>query len=187
MYNTVYFAMCIAHPTAKKNELDRFCIDCLLALCSHCLPAHARHTCIKIRRYVYCEVINRQDICKLFNCSGIQAYHTNKTKVLFLKQRPQQQNPQQQNPQHNSRDQSCLICQRSLQDASAVYCSIACKVSGIYGGNHKEETIHDLANLREKNGSFKSKKGYQDHEDLPHTKTKRQKVRKGAPRRAPMF
>lgn len=27
---------------------------------------------MKIRRYIYSDVINRQDLCKLFNCSGIQ-------------------------------------------------------------------------------------------------------------------
>ena len=27
---------------------------------------------LKIRRYVYNDVVNRQDLCKLFNCSGIQ-------------------------------------------------------------------------------------------------------------------
>ncbi|CAK7326796.1 unnamed protein product [Dovyalis caffra] len=27
---------------------------------------------MEIRRYIYSDVINRQDLCKLFNCSGIQ-------------------------------------------------------------------------------------------------------------------
>ncbi|KAI8537729.1 hypothetical protein RHMOL_Rhmol09G0047500 [Rhododendron molle] len=72
MYRTVYYAACITHPDTKKNDLDRFCIDCIRAFCYHCLPAHARHTYVKIRRYVYCEVINKQDLCKLFDCSGIQ-------------------------------------------------------------------------------------------------------------------
>ncbi|XP_031271635.1 uncharacterized protein LOC116130025 [Pistacia vera] len=126
MYNKEFFGNCMAHPNTKKNEVDRFCIDCLSSLCCHCLPFHTRHRYVKIRRYVYNDVINRHDLSKLFNCSGIQTYHTNKTKVLFLKQR----NPhQQQQPQQiNSKDYGCIICDRNLQDNS-LYCSIACKVN----------------------------------------------------------
>ncbi|XVF85430.1 hypothetical protein PTKIN_Ptkin17bG0117500 [Pterospermum kingtungense] len=72
MFNTMFFRNCVSHPDAKKNELDRFCIDCLQSFCSHCFSAHAIHKHVKIRRYIYSDVINRQDLCKLFNCSGIQ-------------------------------------------------------------------------------------------------------------------
>ncbi|CAL5338988.1 unnamed protein product [Camellia sinensis] len=177
MYNTAYFDMCNAHPNTKKNELDHFCIDCLLALCYHCLPAHSSHKHVKIRRYVYCEVINRKDLCKLFNCSGIQAYHTNKTKVLFLKQRHQQPLQQQQSQQHNSKDHSCIICQRSLQDSTSLYCSIACKVFSISRGasDHDNEKDEDLGSKRS------------DEEIVTQSSPKRQKVRKGVAQRAPMY
>ncbi|KAH9794581.1 B box-type domain-containing protein [Citrus sinensis] len=72
MYKTMFFRNCMVHPNTKKNEQDRFCIDCLCSFCSHCIPAHTRHKHVKIRRYVYSDVINRHDLCKLFNCSGIQ-------------------------------------------------------------------------------------------------------------------
>ncbi|KAJ0094856.1 hypothetical protein Patl1_15511 [Pistacia atlantica] len=72
MYNKEFFGNCMAHPNTKKNEVDRFCIDCLSSLCCHCLPFHTRHRYVKIRRYVYNDVINRHDLSKLFNCSGIQ-------------------------------------------------------------------------------------------------------------------
>ncbi|MBA0613482.1 hypothetical protein Godav_013913 [Gossypium davidsonii] len=72
MYNSVFFNNCVHHPNEKKKEVDKFCIDCLQSFCSHCLPSHAFHKHIKIRRYIYSDVINRQDLCKLFNCSGIQ-------------------------------------------------------------------------------------------------------------------
>ncbi|KAA8529008.1 hypothetical protein F0562_033504 [Nyssa sinensis] len=72
MYAMVYFDTCIAHSNNKKNDLDRFCIDCVQSFCYNCLPAHGLHKYVKIRRYVYCEVINRQDLCRLFDCSGIQ-------------------------------------------------------------------------------------------------------------------
>ncbi|TYH31409.1 hypothetical protein ES288_A01G171500v1 [Gossypium darwinii] len=126
MYNSILFRNCVTHPNAKKNELDRFCIHCLQSFCSHCLPAHAFHKQLKIRRYVYSDVINRQDLCKLFNCAGIQTYHTNKAKVVFLKQRSRHQQ------QSNSMDYCCTICNKSLQD-NLLYCSIACKVLDICG------------------------------------------------------
>ncbi|CAL5396776.1 unnamed protein product [Camellia sinensis] len=39
----------------------------------------------------------------------------------------QQPLQQQQSQQQNSKDHSCIICQRSLQDSTSLYCSIACK------------------------------------------------------------
>ncbi|KAK7815832.1 hypothetical protein CFP56_001102, partial [Quercus suber] len=72
MCNSIYFCTCIMHQDAKKNDLDHFCIDCRRSLCSNCLSAHMHHNYVKIRRYVYNYVINRQDLCNLFNCSGIQ-------------------------------------------------------------------------------------------------------------------
>ncbi|KAM7484696.1 hypothetical protein LguiA_000705 [Lonicera macranthoides] len=131
MYNTVYFEACTTHRLEKK---DQFCIDCCISLCSNCLPIHNHrfnppHKIVKIRRYVYCEVIKRQDLSKHFNCSGIQAYQTNKSKVIFLKQRTQQQQPQQHNNNISSNNNnSCIICQRSLPEPLSLYCSIACKV-----------------------------------------------------------
>ena len=48
MYNTMFFSKCVSHPNAKKNELDRFCIDCLQSFCSHCFSAHAFHKHVKV-------------------------------------------------------------------------------------------------------------------------------------------
>ncbi|KAJ4710052.1 putative PLATZ transcription factor family protein [Melia azedarach] len=184
MYNTMFFRNCMNHLNTKKNELDRFCIDCLCSFCSHCIPAHTRHKHVKIRRYVYSDVINRHDLCKLFNCSGIQTYHTNKTKVLFLKQRNHPH--QQQQPQINSKDYSCTTCDRNLQDHS-LYCSIACKVVAIFGDKHREEIIDN-----NNNGVLKHIHG--DHKDeeyitaqLMIKKRKRRRSRKGVPLRAPIL
>ncbi|GKV11176.1 hypothetical protein SLEP1_g22449 [Rubroshorea leprosula] len=181
MYSTVFFSACILHPEEKKNELDRFCIDCLQSFCSHCLPAHAVHKNFKIRRYIYSDVINRQDLCKLFNCSGIQTYLTNKAKVLFLKQRT---HPCQQQ-QSNSKDYSCycIVCDKSLQDISSLYCSIACKVKAIHEDEQREET---RANGNPLLRSLKGEGRYLPL--LPALKSKKIKhTRKGVPVRAPMF
>ncbi|KAL9453464.1 hypothetical protein AB3S75_009131 [Citrus x aurantiifolia] len=177
MYKTMFFRNCMVHPNTKKNEQDRFCIDCLCSFCSHCIPAHTRHKHVKIRRYVYSDVINRHDLCKLFDCSGIQTYHTNKTKVLFLKQRNHHQQQQQQQP-INSKDYSCTICDRNLQDNS-LYCSIACKVVAIFGDRHTEQ-MSDNHNKYNKviNGAIK-------REDLMEQNRKRRR-RKGLPLRAPI-
>ncbi|KAG4158831.1 hypothetical protein ERO13_D02G141100v2 [Gossypium hirsutum] len=158
MYNSVFFNNCVHHPNEKKKEVDKFCIDCLQSFCSHCLPSHAFHKHIKIRRYIYSDVINRQDLCELFNCSGIQTYLTKKAKVLFLKQRTQSH--QQQS---SSRDYKCSICGKTLQDNTSLYCSIACKVLNIY----RDEEIFV---------------------GLPLTKKPRlRQTRKGVPLRSPMF
>ncbi|XVE74651.1 hypothetical protein DITRI_Ditri12bG0034400 [Diplodiscus trichospermus] len=180
MYNTIFFRNCVSHPNEKKNELDRFCIDCLLSFCSHCLSSHAIHKHVKIRRYIYSDVINRQDLSKLFNCSGIQTYHTNKAKVLFLNRRTHQQQQQQQS---NLRDYSCTICGKSLQDNS-LYCSIACKVLDIYGDEHREESSNHHAGklLR----CLKDEEAYVPRLQLTKKRRLRQ-TRKGVPLRAPMF
>ncbi|CAI9755238.1 unnamed protein product [Fraxinus pennsylvanica] len=128
---------------------------------------------------MYCEVIKRQDLCKFFDCSNIQAYNTNKSKVLFLKQRSQQPSPQQ-----NSKDHCCIICKRSLPD-SCFYCSIACKVSAICGDRLKEETILDY-----KRTSIAEDVGLENHrrkDGASFIRRKRQRRRKGIPLRAPFF
>ncbi|KAB5538049.1 hypothetical protein DKX38_015582 [Salix brachista] len=124
-------------------------------------PFHARHKHVKIRRYMYSDVINRQDLSKLFNCSGIQTYLTNKAKVLFLKRR-NHYHRQRINFKDCSR---CIICDRSLQDNNSHYCSIACKVAAIYGGKYRKDEYR-----------------------IQHLKRQKLKQsRKGVPLRAPMF
>ncbi|KAJ7942887.1 putative PLATZ transcription factor family protein [Quillaja saponaria] len=185
MYNTIFFSTCMAHQDVKKNELDHFCIDCLQPLCSNCLFTHNQHKHVKIRRYIYSDVINRQDLCKLFNCAGIQSYHTNKAKVVFLKQRT---GYYQQQQKINAKDYKCIICDRNLQDNS-LYCSIACKVLALYGDECKKKISSGDDNLIKKK-----------HEDLSYFKDededylaslpspKRQKLRrKGVPLRAPLL
>ncbi|XP_041012793.1 protein RGF1 INDUCIBLE TRANSCRIPTION FACTOR 1-like isoform X2 [Juglans microcarpa x Juglans regia] len=151
MNKTIFFSSCIMHPNAKKNDLDYFCIDCRRSLCSNCLPTHMRHKYVK-------------------------TYHTNKAKVVFLKQRPHQHNQQQQ--QNNAREYRCIICERNLQDNS-LYCSIACKVLAIYDcQTSQKDEDHRLDSVT-----------IGDKKKHALSLTKRRKLRrKGArPSRAPMF
>ncbi|XP_062109467.1 protein RGF1 INDUCIBLE TRANSCRIPTION FACTOR 1-like [Humulus lupulus] len=176
MYKTVFFSRCLVHPNSKKNDSDHFCIDCLRPLCFNCLPSHLSHKHVKIRRYIYSDVINRQDLCKLFNCSGIQTYHTNKAKVVFLKQRRQQVQQVNNNNNNNlAKEYKCIICHRSLQDNSH-YCSIACKVLAIHGDELKRRKI---SCNKEKEDQLLTALSFPN---------KRQKLRrKGIPLRAPLF
>ncbi|KAK8526211.1 hypothetical protein V6N12_020690 [Hibiscus sabdariffa] len=156
MYNTIFFENCVSHPDEKKNELDRFCIDCLKSFCSHCLSSHALHKHIK-------------------------TYHTNKAKVLFLKQRTQSHQQQQRS---NSRDCRCSICDKGLQDNTSLYCSIACKVLDIHRDEESEETSnHKLM------GCLQHEEDDQEiYVRLPLTKKPRlRQTRKGVPLRSPMF
>ncbi|KAL5553235.1 hypothetical protein UlMin_040636 [Ulmus minor] len=189
MFNTIFFDTCIVHLNAKKNDCDYFCIDCVRSLCSNCLPAHVCHKYIKIRRYIYSDVINRRDLCKLFNCSGIQTYHTNKAKVVFLKQRQQQH--QHHHQQNNLKEFKCIICHRTLQDNSSHYCSIACKVSAICGDDLKRIiTYVNNSPNKEKDLELKysstSEDGQEHYPTLPFPKRKKLR-RKGVPLRAPFF
>ncbi|XP_022856331.1 uncharacterized protein LOC111377461 isoform X4 [Olea europaea var. sylvestris] len=127
---------------------------------------------IMLRRYMYCEVIRRQDLCKLFDCSNIQ------------------QRSQQSSPQQNSKDHSCIICKRSLPD-SCLYCSIACKVSAICGDRLKEETILDYKrmSIAEDVGLENSQTtdGLENHRPKDGANFILRRRRKGIPQRAPFF
>ncbi|WOG89033.1 hypothetical protein DCAR_0208269 [Daucus carota subsp. sativus] len=179
MCTELFFNPCESHEDFRKNKEDGFCIDCHQSFCCNCLPAHAHHRHLKIRRYVYCEVINRQDLCKFFDCSGIQTYHTNKDRVIFLKQRSQQPSPQCQ--QNNLRFlHNCIICNRSLQ--TSLYCSLQCKVFSMSRDEQAEEA--NQHSIDEKEEDLCNCGG-----DVIETLSspKRQKLRKGVALRAPMF
>ncbi|XP_076884720.1 protein RGF1 INDUCIBLE TRANSCRIPTION FACTOR 1-like [Bidens hawaiensis] len=124
MIDIMQYQDCKIHSNTKDHKLDRFCINCVASFCSQSCSDHQEHDHIKIRRYVYNDVIKRPDFQKYFDCSGIQGYQTNKNKVLFLKRRKDSQHVKEQ--QQNMKDPCCNICNQSLLDAS--YCSIQCKV-----------------------------------------------------------
>ncbi|XP_024989867.1 uncharacterized protein LOC112524321 [Cynara cardunculus var. scolymus] len=167
MINIAY-EECTIHSNAKdNNKFDRFCIDCLGSFCSKCSSNHHGHNYIKIRRYVYCEVISRPDFQKHFDCSGIQGYISNSNKVLFLKKRKPQQ--QRLAEQQNSRDHRCIVCKLSLTDSS--YCSIQCKVSAM---SPELATVDNNVSINE------------GERDPALITSKRKRLRKGIPQRAPL-
>lgn len=118
-----FFNACIIHEDAKKNEKNIFCLDCCEGICPRCLPPHASHRLLQIRRYVYHDVIRLVDAQKLMDCSSVQSYTTNSAKVVFLNQRPQTR-------QCRSSGNPCITCDRGLQDPY-LFCSLSCKLQYI--------------------------------------------------------
>ncbi|RDX65609.1 hypothetical protein CR513_55726, partial [Mucuna pruriens] len=115
-----FFTRCLIHGSVKKNEKNIFCLDCCTSICLHCLPFHCSHVLLQVRRYMYNDVLRLGDAQTLLNCSLVQPYTTNKTKVVFLKQRPPTRS-------HKGSNNLCITCGRSLQDPY-IFCSLSCKV-----------------------------------------------------------
>ncbi|XP_068467961.1 protein RGF1 INDUCIBLE TRANSCRIPTION FACTOR 1-like isoform X2 [Phaseolus vulgaris] len=115
-----FFTRCLSHGSLKKNEKNIFCLDCCTSICLHCLPFHRSHVLLQIRRYMYNDVLRLGDAKTVLNCSLVQPYTTNKTKVVFLKQRPRTRS-------HKGSTNLCITCDRNLQDPY-IFCSLSCKV-----------------------------------------------------------
>mmetsp|Transcript_40373 Transcript_40373/g.48944 ORF Transcript_40373/g.48944 Transcript_40373/m.48944 type:complete len:364 (+) Transcript_40373:195-1286(+) len=121
LLNVSFFDSCQQHLSHKKNECNIYCIDCCAAgICQHCLPSHAGHQLLQVRRYVYHDVVRLQDIDQLVDCTGVQTYLINNARVIFLKQRPQSR------PTKGA-ENLCETCRRGLQHPFTL-CSVACKV-----------------------------------------------------------
>ncbi|XP_020217740.1 uncharacterized protein LOC109801146 isoform X2 [Cajanus cajan] len=115
-----FFTRCLIHDSVKKNDKNIFCLDCCTSVCIHCVPIHCSHVLLQIRRYMYNDVIRLDDAQTLLNCSLVQPYTTNKTKVVFLKQRAPTRS-------HKGSSNLCITCDRNLQDPYT-FCSLSCKV-----------------------------------------------------------
>ncbi|CAN8254110.1 unnamed protein product [Cochlearia groenlandica] len=118
-----FFNACLEHEDVKKNEKNILCIDCCLSLCPHCLSSHTSHRLLKIRRYVYKDVLKVEDVSKLMDCSLIQPYITNSSKVVFINERPQSR-------QFRGSGNICITCDRCLQSPYS-FCSLSCKISDV--------------------------------------------------------
>ncbi|GAB2211964.1 hypothetical protein Droror1_Dr00025304 [Drosera rotundifolia] len=115
-----FYGPCLVHDSAKKNERNIFCLDCCSSICTLCLPPHRRHRLLQIRRYVYHDVLRLRDAEKLMDCSLVQSYITNSTKVVFMRPRPVTR-------LFRCSPNSCITCNRSLQDPNT-FCCLSCKI-----------------------------------------------------------
>ncbi|CAL9123856.1 unnamed protein product [Musa textilis] len=127
-----FFVGCSVHESARKNEKNICCLDCCTAICPHCLRSHRLHRLVQVRRYVYHDVVRLQDLDNLIDCSSVQSYTINSSKVVFLKKRPQSR-------QFKGAGNVCTSCDRTLQEPY-IHCSLECKVDYIV--RHKKDFSH---------------------------------------------
>ncbi|KFK35268.1 hypothetical protein AALP_AA5G263200 [Arabis alpina] len=118
-----FFNACLEHEDVKKNEKNILCIDCCLSICPHCIPSHNSHRLLQIRRYMYHDVLKVDDGSKLMDCSLIQPYITNSSKVVFINERSKTR-------QFRGSGNFCHTCHRTLQ-SPYIFCCLSCKISDI--------------------------------------------------------
>ncbi|BBG99705.1 PLATZ transcription factor family protein, partial [Prunus dulcis] len=84
-----FFDDCLAHPI-RKNELNKYCINCNKSACQYCMAsgAHRLHRILKIYRHVYRDVVSLAAMEKYIDCSQIQPYRCNKRLVISLSPLP---------------------------------------------------------------------------------------------------
>ncbi|KAF6168584.1 hypothetical protein GIB67_005196 [Kingdonia uniflora] len=199
-----FYKPCKDHSGLKKNEGNMFCIDCNRCVCHNCLTCsslHSGHKSFPIRRYVYHNVVRVPDILKHLDCSDVQAYKSNNSKVIFLKAREYSNTPK---PDTGA---SCVVCNRVLTRPYR-YCSITCKfpisACELMGEStttlletldsssdcEKENGIEDLKETLESRSSHVCEKqnlNERDEEESSVEMNKRKRRRKGVPHRAPFF
>jgi hypothetical protein len=73
-----FFDTCVMHAGIKKSERNYYCLNCRHSnICQHCLPNHATHELLQVRRYVYHDVVRVQDVEMYLDCKSIQTYIIN--------------------------------------------------------------------------------------------------------------
>lgn len=153
-----FFTRCLIHHSVKKNEKNIFCLDCCTSICLHCLPFHRSHVLLQIRRYMYNDVLRLGDAQTLLNCSLVQPYTTNKTKVVFLKQRPP-------TGSHRGSSNICITCDRNLQDPY-IFCSVSCKVHQHVLLITKSTSIKDTWNKHEFSVLLDKERSSENHQEI---------------------
>ncbi|XP_023548890.1 uncharacterized protein LOC111807405 [Cucurbita pepo subsp. pepo] len=152
LLNTKFFGSCDLHPNLRKNEKNKFCIDCSVSFCKNC-TVHDLHRQVHIWKYVYHEVVRVQDAEKYFRCSEIHTYKVNGEISVHLNSRGQSVDAK---PPKTKSGGSCEDCGRYVQYPNR-FCSIACKVS--VNSKLKDQSIRTIVSLSPDFGnlSFKEK------------------------------
>ncbi|XP_021847051.1 uncharacterized protein [Spinacia oleracea] len=122
-FRRTFFEPCSEHPI-RRNELNKYCIDCDASLCQYCvsLASHAGHKLLKIYRHVYKDVVPLDEIGRHVDCSKIQPYRCNRQMVIAL-------TPLPHSGTKTNEEATCHTCKRKLIEYEVYnYCSISCKV-----------------------------------------------------------
>ncbi|XP_019108151.1 uncharacterized protein LOC104908574 isoform X2 [Beta vulgaris subsp. vulgaris] len=122
-FKRTFFEPCSEHPI-RRNELNKYCIDCDASLCQYCvsLASHANHRLLKIYRHVYKDVVPLDEIERHIDCSLIQPYRCNRQLVIAL-------TPLPHSGTKTIEEATCQTCKRKLIEYDVYsYCSISCKV-----------------------------------------------------------
>lgn len=63
-----------------KNDRNRYCINCDLAVCQYCIDSgsHNGHNILRLYRHVYQDVVPVSDMAHYIDCSKIQVCDPNK-------------------------------------------------------------------------------------------------------------
>jgi len=72
----IFFNSCSTHPF-RKNELNKYCINCNLSVCQYCIASgpHRHHKILKIYRHVYKDVVSLATMEKYIDTSQIQVWY----------------------------------------------------------------------------------------------------------------
>ncbi|XP_009592759.1 protein RGF1 INDUCIBLE TRANSCRIPTION FACTOR 1-like [Nicotiana tabacum] len=163
-----FFGSCLVHEL-QKNELNRYCITCDLALCRYCISSdkHNDHKLLKIYRHVYKDVVPLDEMEIHIDCSKIQPYKCNKKWVISLNPLPHCGSGSQ-----IVGDATCYICKRRLNDPDQYrFCCIACKVEAL---------------SRKRNEARCALRAIKAFEAIQNGEIRRKRRRKGFPHRAPI-
>lgn len=163
-FTRTFFDPCSEHPI-RRNELNKYCIDCDASLCQYCLSlaSHVDHRLLKIYRHVYKDVVPLDEIERHIDCTQIQPYRCNRQMVIAL-------TPLPHSGAKTNDEATCQTCRRKLIEYDVYsYCSISCKVEAF---------------ARKKNDSAPP---FLSLDQSVKTEKKLTRKRKGIPHRSPLF
>ncbi|KAL1831134.1 hypothetical protein ACET3Z_000785 [Daucus carota] len=176
---------CRAHVLIK-NDRNRYCINCDLAVCQYCIDSgsHNGHNILRLYRHVYQDVVPVSDMAHYIDCSKIQPYKCNKLWVLSLKPLPHNDSGSKADTKS-----TCDTCRRILSYPYLHrYCSLDCKVQAFSRKTKSSDppflTVRKRAAADDRESVAASTNPSITHE---FKEGKRNRRRKGTPQRSPFF
>ncbi|CAO2825798.1 unnamed protein product [Amaranthus hypochondriacus] len=179
-----FFDPCSKHPI-RRNESNKYCIDCDAALCQYCLSlaSHTKHRVLKIYRHVYKDVVPLDEIERHIDCSRIQPYRCNRQLVISLTPLPHTGSWGKTNE-----ESSCQTCKRKLIEHEIFsYCCISCKVDAFLKKPDESSPPFLLLDNAEPEAPQDANQEEDQDVEQEEPATKKIRKRKGIPHRAPFY